>query len=110
MKTDYIGFAVICLFILLRLPFPSCAEELHTAKQWNDLNIPHLGHFPFVWSGWSDQSVLKWNTQVLRTGSGQNGPAHGSKLVSSPILVSQSTGIWRNVVWKNVCTALDIYI
>ena len=28
----------------------------------------------------SDQSVLlKWNARVLRTGSGQNDPAHGSK-------------------------------
>ena len=27
----------------------------------------------------TDQSVLKRNARVLRTGSGQNGPAHGSE-------------------------------
>ena len=35
-----------------------------------------LGRFPLVGSGWSDQSVLKWNARVLRTGSGQNDPAN----------------------------------
>ena len=34
-----------------------------------------MGHFPSARSGRSDQPVLKWNTRVLRTGSGQNGPA-----------------------------------
>ena len=33
------------------------------------------------------QSVLKWNPEVYRTGSGQNGPAHGSELLSSPARV-----------------------
>ena len=36
------------------------------------------GRFPFVRSVRSDQSVPKWNARVLRTGSGQNDPAHGS--------------------------------
>ena len=40
----------------------------------------YQGHFLFVQSGRSDQSFLKWNTQVLRTGSGQNGPACQSEL------------------------------
>ena len=35
-----------------------------------------LGRFPFAKSVRSDQ---KWNARVLRTGSGQNDPAHGSE-------------------------------
>ena len=30
-----------------------------------------------VQSGWSDKSVFKLNARVIRTGSGQNDPAHG---------------------------------
>ena len=37
-----------------------------------------LGRFSFVQSVRTDQPVLKWNARVLRTGSGQNGSAHGS--------------------------------
>ena len=48
----------------------------------------------------SDQPVLKWNTQVLRTGSSQNGPAHGSELLSSHALVGQSMGIQRDCCGK----------
>ena len=36
-----------------------------------NLRHAHLGHFPFVRSVRSDQSVLKWNARVLRTGCGQ---------------------------------------
>ena len=61
-----------------------------------------LGRFPTVRSGRSDQSVLKWNARGLRTGSGQNVPAHGSEPLSSPAPVGQRTGIWRVVGGKNV--------
>ena len=50
----------------------------------------------------SDQSVLKWNAQVLRTGSGQNSPARGSQPLSSPAPVDQSARIRRVVVGRNV--------
>ena len=58
-----------------------------------------VGNFPFLRS---DQSVLKWNTRVLRTGSAQNVPAHGPEPLSSPAPVGQSAGIWRVVVGKDV--------
>ena len=35
----------------------------------------------------SNQSVLKWNARVLRTGYGQNAPAHGPEPLSYPALV-----------------------
>ena len=47
----------------------------------------------------------KWNARVLRTGSGQNGPAHGSEPLSSPAPVGQSAEIWRNVAGQNVHTS-----
>ena len=47
------------------------------------------GRFPFVRSVRSDHSVPKLNARVLRTGSGQNDPAHGSYAA----LVGQSAGI-----------------
>ena len=53
-----------------------------------------IGRFPSVRS---DQSVLKLNAQVLRTGSGQNGPAHGSEPPSSPASVGESVGSWSVV-------------
>ena len=46
--------------------------------------------FPFAQSGQPEQSVLKWNARVLRTGSGLNDPAHGSEPLSSPTPVGQS--------------------
>lgn len=49
-----------------------------------------------------DQAVFKWNARVLRTGSGKNGPAHGSERPSSPASVVQSTGIWK-VVARKIC-------
>ena len=67
-------------------------------------------HFPYVPSGLSDQSVLKWNAQVLRTGSGQNGHAHGSEPLSFPALVGQSARIWRVVAGKEYVCALDLSI
>ena len=50
------------------------------------MSVCTWGHFPFVQPGWSDQSVLKWDEQVLRSDSGRtcNDPAHGSGLVISP--------------------------
>ena len=38
---------------------------------------------------------LNGTHEVLRTGSGRNGPAHGSQTLSYPALVGQSAGIWR---------------
>ena len=64
----------------------------------------------FHLSGRSDQSVLKWNVRVLRTGSGHNGPAHGSQPLSSPAPVDQSAGNWRVVVSKMYAHALDFAI
>ena len=61
-----------------------------------------LRSFSIVWTGWSDWSVLKWNARALRTGSGQNGPSHGSESLSVPAPVSQSAGTWRVVGGKNV--------
>ena len=52
-------------------------------------------------------SVLIWNARVLRTGSGQNGPAHGSERLSSPAPVGQSAGIWRVVAGKNERARLE---
>ena len=34
----------------------------------------------------------------LRTGSGKNGPVHGSELLSSPAPVDEHVGIWRITV------------
>ena len=57
----------------------------------------------------SDQPVLKWNTQVLRTGSSQNGPAHGSELLSSHALVGQSMGIQRDCCGK-MCVCVCVCV
>ena len=51
-------------------------------------------------SGRSDESVLKWNARVLRTGSAKNGPSHGSEPLSSLAPVGQNAGIWRVVAEK----------
>ena len=70
----------------------------------------YLGRFPFVRSGRSDQSVLKWNARVLRTGSGENGPAHGSEPLSSPAPVGQSAVIRRVLAGKMYACALVLSI
>ena len=69
-----------------------------------------FGRSPTVRSGRSDQSVLKWNARGLRTGSGQNVPAHGSEPLSSPVPVGQSAGIWRVVAVKMYARALALSI
>ena len=66
-----------------------------------------IGRFPSLRS---DQSVLKWNVRVLKTGSGQNGPAHGSEPLSSPAPVGQSAGIWKVMEGKMYTRALDLSI
>ena len=80
---------------------------LQTTITWTKLLNLHRrwleGRFPFVPSVRSDQSVLKRNARVLTTGSGQNGPAHGSEPLSSPASVGQSAGSWRVVAGKK-CT------
>ena len=54
-----------------------------------------MGRFSSIYPVWpADQSVLKWNARVLRTGYGQNGHAHGSEPLSSPAPDGQSAGIW----------------
>ena len=63
---------------------------------------PHPAIFPFVGSVRSDQSVLNWNARVLRTGSGQNDPAHGPEPFSSPAAVGQSAGVWQVVAGRNI--------
>ena len=70
--------------------------------EWGEWTA-NLGRFSFVRS---DQSVLKWNARVLRTGSGQNVPTRGSEPLSSPAPVGQSAGIWRVVAGKNVSACL----
>ena len=70
----------------------------------------NLGHFPFDRCGQSDQSVLKKNARVLRTGSGRNGPARGSEPLSSPAPVGQSAGIWRVVAGTMYARALDLSV
>ena len=58
-------------------------------------NDIYLGRSPSVQSAPSEQSVLKWNTQVLITGSGQNVPAHGSEPLRSPTpVVGLDTNFW----------------
>ena len=74
--------------------------------------MPFSGRFSFVRSVRSDQSVLKQNARVFRTGSGQNPPAHGSELLSSPAPVGQSAGssfgeLWREKIYAR---ALDLSI
>ena len=61
------------------------------------------GHFPFVQSA---QSVLEW---ILRTGSGQNGPAHGSEPLSSPAPVGQIARIYKVVMGKKSMNAPSIF-
>ena len=63
-----------------------------------------LGHFPFVQSVWSDQSVLKWNARVLITGSGQNGPAHGSEWLRS--LLQSAKVRDSGELWREKCTRM----
>ena len=53
--------------------------------------------------------VRKWDVRVLRTGTVQNGPAHGSEPLSSPVL-GQSAGIWRVVAGKLYARALNLRI
>ena len=59
--------------------------------------------------GRSDQFFNKWNARVLRTGSGQNGPVHRSKPLSSSAPVDQSTGTWRVMAGKNVRVRLGSF-
>ena len=47
---------------------------------------------------------------MLRTGSGQNGPTHGSEALGSPAPVGQSAGNWRVVAGKMYAHALDLSI
>ena len=69
---------------------------------------------PFVLSGPSGRcyqlSVLKRNAQVLRTGSGHNGSAHGSEVLSSLALIGQNAGIWEVVAGKMRACNLDLSI
>ena len=63
----------------------------------------NLGRIPFDRSVRSDQSALKWNyARALRTGTGQNGPAHESEPLSFLAPVGQSAEIWRVVAGKIV--------
>ena len=50
----------------------------------------NLKHFPFVQSDQSEQTILNRNTLNIGTCPGENVPAHGSELLSSPAPVSQS--------------------
>ena len=52
------------------------------------------GRFPFLQTGWSHWSVVKWNARVLRSGSCLNCLAHGSEPLSSPAQIGQSAGSW----------------
>ena len=56
----------------------------------------------------SNQSVFNWNARVLGTGSGQNGPAHGSEPLGSPAPIGQSAGVWRVAAEKMYVRALDL--
>ena len=72
-------------------------------KETFRIKSSQLRRFPYVRSVRSDQSVPKWNARVLRTGSGENGPAHGSESLSSPAPV----GNLENCGEKNVCAHLE---
>ena len=86
------------------------ADNVVVAEALKNLNIARhvtlLVRFAFVRSVRSDLSVLKWNARVLRTGSGQNAPAHGSEPLSSPAPVGQIAGIGRVVEGKKHARAL----
>ena len=47
-------------------------------EEEDELYRHNCSSFPFARSVRSDQSVVKWNARVFRTGSGQSGPVHGS--------------------------------
>ena len=77
-----------------------------------------LASISFIRRVWPVQPefVLDPNARGPRTGSGQNGPPHGSQPLSSPALVSQSAGIGRVVAGRPGCgeemyaRALDLSI
>ena len=81
----------------------------YTCQPGKVLSTPFfcLERFLFVRS---DQPVIKWNARVLKTGSAQNDPAHGSEPHNSPAPVGQSAGIWRVVAGKMYARALDLSI
>ena len=54
-----------------------------------------------------DQSVLKWNAQVLRSGSDQTGPAHGSKAAEFSRSGRQKCRNSESCDGKNVRACLD---
>ena len=65
---------------------------MYDAKLRTKTELIDLDRFPSVRSRQSDESVFKWNARIPRNGSGQNGPDHGSELLSSPAPVLQSAG------------------
>ena len=84
------------------LVLPHWSSELYTDLKLRSLSIcPVLPVRP---------GSFKWNARVLKTGSGQNGPAHGSEPLSSPEPVGQSAGIWRVMAGKMYARALDLSI
>ena len=102
-------------FCVKRQALSSCFNRSKLATPYVELftcfkNLRSLSLF--YRSGRSNLSILKWNARVLRTGSGRNGPAHGSEPLSSPAPVGQlqSAGIWRVVAGKMYMRALDIFI
>ena len=109
---DHVVFVTSCLSIILACYICLNIPEKNIIKTWKGKNILsfreqgrnyafgslcYLSRFRFFRSGSSNQSVPKRNARVVRTGSGQNGPAHGSEQLSSPAPVGQSAGIWRVV-------------
>ena len=54
----------------------------------------------------TNQSFLKRNAQVLRTGSGQNGPARESVSVQFSSSSQPKHRNWKSCGKKNVCTCL----
>ena len=75
---------------LKTITFPTA--HTHITNIWEYPPLPRGGYVRF--------SDRKWNAQVLRTGSVQNGFARGSKPLGSPAPIGQSAGIWRVVAGK----------
>ena len=97
-KIDYVAIGTKVLFLFLVTPHLLLIYKLL---------LRSLSIFPACRS---DQSARKWNMRVLRTGSVQNDPAHGSEPRSSPAPVDQSAGIWGAVAGKMYACALDLSI
>ena len=85
-------------------PF-TCSEWLLTNKLSNRDQLEVAFHLSGLAGPTSQFSKKKWNARILRTGSGKNGPAHRSELLSSSTPVGQCAEFGK-LRRENVCTCL----